>query len=116
MSQRVLANRHFLMFTAGFIAAAVILFSSSLYQAQDNLEKAKAEQTEKSASSEFTITTAPSDVLPGGGSLQLTPKVLLVLEHFLPVREAESWTTTYFSSSVRYTLVLLRTVISPNAP
>lgn len=109
-------NRRFSKIIAGFVALSVILSSSSLYQAQDNIQKEKKEQTEKSSGSDFTISAAPSDAVPAGSSLQLASKTFLILENFLPALEEPEPIVTDAVFRSGYIRTLFSVIISPNAP
>jgi len=99
---------------AGVLAAVVILLSQSFYQqAQDNLKKVK---TEQSADQNEVIISAPADAVPGGSAIQLDDNIPTLVKSV--VSEDQEQTTLPFATKilVSYYRILLKTLISPNAP
>lgn len=99
---------------AGVLAAVVILLSQSFYQqAQDNLKKVK---TEQSADQNEVVISAPADAVPGAGAIQLEDNVPTLVKS--TVSEDQEQTALPFATKilVSYYRILLKTLISPNAP
>lgn len=99
---------------AGVLAAVVILLSQSFYQqAQDNLKKVK---TEQSPDQNEVVISAPADAVPGAGAIQLEDNVPTLVKS--TVSEDQEHTTLPFATKilVSYYRILLKTLISPNAP
>lgn len=99
---------------AGVLAAVVILLSQSFYQqAQDNLKKVK---TEQSADQNEVVISAPADAVPGAGAIQLDDNVPTLVKS--TVAEDQEQTSLPFATKilVSYYRILLKTLISPNAP
>lgn len=98
----------------GVLAAVVILLSQSFYQqAQDNLKKVK---TEQSADQNEVVISAPADAVPGAGAIQLEDNVPTLVKS--TVSEDQEQTALPFATKilVSYYRILLKTLISPNAP
>ena len=108
------AFSRFFMLTAGIVAAMVMLLSMSLYQSKEENSKSKP-KTEQS-SNDYSIVNAPTDALPGSGTVQVEAKTLPLLETFLPVEKVRECIYLPLKVTVKYFKVLLKTVISPNAP
>lgn len=99
---------------AGVLAAVVILLSQSFYQqAQNNLKKVKTEQT---AEQNEVIISAPADAVPGGSAIQLEDNIPTLVKSV--VSEDQEQTALPFATKilVSYYRILLKTLISPNAP
>lgn len=115
------AFSRFLMLTAGIVAVMVMLLSISLYQSKVELYQSKTE-TNKSkpateqSSSDYSIVNAPTDALPGNGTVQIEAKTLPLLETFLPIEKVQESIYLPIHVPIRYFKTLLKTVISPNAP
>ena len=108
------AFSRFFMLTAGIVAAMVMLLSLSLHQS--NVETNKNKPATEQSSSDYSIVNAPTDALPGSGTIQVEAKTLPLLETFLPVEKVKECIYFPISTSVRCFKTLLKTVISPNAP
>jgi len=101
---------------AGVLAAIVILLSQSFYQqAQDNLKKVKTEQTAEQGQDEVII-CAPADAVPGAGAIQLVDNIPSFVKS--TISEDQEQTTLPFATKilVSYYRILLKALISPNAP
>ncbi|HZX74361.1 MAG TPA: hypothetical protein VFE57_08075 [Cyclobacteriaceae bacterium] len=108
------AFSRFFMLTAGIVAAMVMLLSMSLNQSKVETNKSKP-KTEQSAS-DYSIVNAPTDALPGSGTVQVEAKTLPLLETFLPIEKVQESIYLPLSVPVKCFKTLLKTVISPNAP
>ncbi len=100
----------------GVLTAVVILLSQSFYQqAQDNLKKVKTDQSAGQDQNEVVI-SAPADAVPGGSALQLEDNIPALVES--TVSESQEQTALPFATKiiVSYYRILLKTLISPNAP
>lgn len=104
-----------LMIAVGIVASAVIVLSQALPEMSSEVcRKAKTEQTEDTSTAP-TFVAPSADVVPGG-SMQISDvdRALLVTleqeEKELPAAECISMAVS------EYMHVLLRTIISPNAP
>lgn len=101
---------------AGVLAAVVILLSQSFYQqAQDNLKKVKTEQSADQGQNEVVI-SAPADAVPGSSAIQLEDNVPTLVKS--TVSEDQEQAVLPFATKilVSYYRILLKTLISPNAP
>jgi hypothetical protein len=115
------AFSRFFMLAAGIVAVLVMVLSMSLYQSKveiykSNVETNKSKPTTEQSSSDYSIVNAPTDALPGSGTVQVEAKTLPLLETFLPIEKVQESVYLPVTISVRYFKVLLKTVISPNAP
>jgi predicted PurR-regulated permease PerM len=99
---------------AGVLAAVVILLSQSFYQqAQDNLRKVK---TEQSTDQNEVVINAPADAVPGGSAIQLEDNIPTLVKS--TSSEDQEQTALPFATKilVSYYKILLKALISPNAP
>ena len=112
------AFSRFFMLTAGIVAALVMLLSVSLYQPKKEIsaEKNKEKPATEQPAGDVSFVNAPTDALPGSGTVQVEVKTLPLLETFLPVEKVQECVYLPFHIPVRYFKTLLKTVISPNAP
>jgi len=109
------------MLTAGVVAVMVMLLSMSLYQSkvelyQSKVETNKSKPATEQSSSDYSIVNAPTDALPGNGTVQVEVKTLPLLETFLPVEKVQESIYLPVHITIKYFKILLKTVISPNAP
>lgn len=100
---------------AGVLAAVVILLSQSFYQqAQDNLKKVKTEQSTDHA--QEVIISAPADAVPGSSAIQMDDNVPTFVKS-IPSEDKEQVAVPFATKIlVSYYRILLRVLISPNAP
>ena len=104
------------MIVVGLSASMVIVLSQNLPQLPDSFKEQQITEQTAASSTEQSYITTPADIVPSGNAVQLNESSRSLLEIILPERTEERAVFYYHNVFVGYFHVLLRAVISPNAP
>ncbi len=103
-----------LTIVAGLFAAAIILFSQSLYQQAKITQKKNTEHSK--AASETVVIAAPADAVTANSVVNLEDKTTPEPLPTFSTEQKQSLLKVDTRVFVRYFKILFRAIISPNAP
>ena len=103
------------MIIAGLFAAAIILFSQSLYQ-QAQITQKKNTEHKKDSSETIVVIAAPADAVTTNSVVNLEDKTTPEQLPTFTTEQKQSILKVDTRVFVRYFKILFRAIISPNAP